>query len=46
MSKDEAIKSLAPFKVEYKGEGEKVIYQSPKGGDSIYEGETVVLYLN
>lgn len=46
LSLSDALNSLKQFKVEYKGNGDTVIHQSPKGGESIYEGETVMLYLN
>jgi len=42
---EEAIKELKSFKVEYTGNGEKVIYQSPSSGSRIYEGEVVKLML-
>lgn len=42
----EAKKELQKFKVEVKGTGDKVIYQSPASGTSILEGSTVLLYLN
>ncbi|MCI9435174.1 MAG: stage V sporulation protein D [Bacilli bacterium] len=45
MDKNEAIKSLKSFKVEYTGTGNKVIYQSPSAGERILEGETVRLLL-
>lgn len=45
MDKNEAIKSLKSFKVEYTGTGDKVIYQSPSAGERILEGETVRLLL-
>lgn len=46
MTNKEAIKQLKPFKIEYTGSGSKVIYQSPKAGTSIYEGETIRLFLD
>lgn len=45
MDKNEAIKSLKSFKVEYTGTGNKVSYQSPSAGTRILEGETVRLLL-
>ncbi len=45
MDKNEAIKSLKSFKVEYTGTGNKVSYQSPSAGERILEGETVRLLL-
>ena len=36
---------LKPFKVEYSGTGNSVIYQTPKSGERIYEGEVVKLML-
>ena len=45
MSVKDAIKSLKPFKVEYTGSGDTVLYQSPSSGTSIYEGETIRLFL-
>ena len=44
-SKDEATKALADFKVEFTGNGSKVIYQSPGDGTRIYEGETVRVFM-
>ena len=41
----DAIKELKNFKVEYSGSGNIIKYQSPSGGTSIYEGETVRLLL-
>ncbi len=45
MERNEAIKKLKEFKVEYTGTGNKVIYQSPSAGERILEGETVRLLL-
>ena len=45
MAVDEAIKLLKQFKVEYSGQGESVVYQSPSSGEKIYEGETIRLLL-
>ena len=45
IKKDEAIKLLKDFKIEFTGSGEIVKYQSPKAGTRIYEGETVKLLL-
>jgi stage V sporulation protein D (sporulation-specific penicillin-binding protein) len=39
----DAIKVLKDFKVEYTGEGTKVIYQSPSKDERILEGETIRL---
>ncbi|MDD3453829.1 MAG: stage V sporulation protein D [Bacilli bacterium] len=46
MNLEDAMKNLKNFKVEYTGGGNKVIYQSPKEGSRIYEGETIKLMLN
>jgi beta-lactam-binding protein with PASTA domain len=45
MNKEDAVNSLKSFKVEFSGEGNKVLYQSPSSGTQIYEGETVKLML-
>ena len=45
LDKNEAIKKLKSFKVEYTGNGNKVTYQSPSSGERILEGETVRLLL-
>ena len=45
MSTKEAVSNLKSFKVEFSGSGSKVIYQSPKEGSLIYEGETIRLML-
>ena len=45
MDVSEAVKILKQFKVEYSGTGDKITYQSPSEGTSIYEGETVRLLL-
>lgn len=45
MNLKDAMKELKVFKVEYTGNGDKVIYQSPSSGSRIYEGETVKLML-
>lgn len=45
MSLKDAIKELKGFKVEYTGTGDRVIYQSPKEGERILEGEVVKLML-
>ena len=42
----EAKKELKGFKVEVKGDGDKVIYQSPSAGSSVIEGSSIVIYLN
>ena len=46
LSLKEARKALKGFKVEVKGNGETVIYQSPSADASVEEGATVVIYLN
>ena len=45
MTTKEAVSNLKPFKVEFSGSGSKVLYQSPKEGSLLYEGETVRLML-
>ncbi len=45
LEKNEAVKQLKQFKVEYSGTGSKVIHQSPSANSRIYEGETVRLLL-
>lgn len=45
MSLKDAMASLKSFKVEYSGDGDKVIYQTPSKDTRIYEGETVKLLL-
>ena len=46
MSVDEAKKTLKGFNLEYSGDGEKVIYQSPNAGYYIEEGTTIKLMLS
>lgn len=46
MTVKEATEALKDFKVEYSGSGDKVVYQSPKAKERIYEGETVRLMLS
>lgn len=46
LSLEEAKKALKGFNIEYSGNGEKVIYQTPTGGMYVKEGGTVVLMLN
>jgi len=46
MNVKDAVKELKSFKVEYSGSGEVVTYQSPSGGESVYEGETIRLLLS
>lgn len=46
MTKKEAQKELQGFKIEYAGEGDKVIYQTPEAGYYIEENGTVKLMLN
>ncbi len=41
----DALKQLKPFKVEFSGNGDTVIYQSPSQGERITEGSVVRLYL-
>ena len=41
----EAKKLLTKFKIEYSGNGKRVIFQSPSGGDRIEEGGTIRLLL-
>lgn len=45
-SLDEAKKALKGFNIEYSGNGENVVYQSPNGGMYVKEGGTIVLMLN
>ena len=45
MTLKDAIGNLKGFKVEYTGNGSKVIYQSPSKNTRIFEGETVKLML-
>ena len=45
MTIDEAKKVLKGFNIEYSGNGETVIYESPKGGMYVKEKGTVVLML-
>ena len=37
---------LKGFNIEYSGNGDKVVYQSPNGGMYVKEGGTVILMLN
>ncbi len=46
MEVKEARKVLSKFKVEYSGSGTKVIYQTPKEGERIFENETVRLFVS
>ena len=46
LSLDEAKKALKGFNIEYSGNGENVVYQSPSGGMYVKEGGTIVLMLN
>mgnify|MGYP000715643228 CR=1 FL=1 len=46
MNIDDAKKALKGFNIEYSGEGETVIYESPKGGMYAKENGTIVLMLN
>ncbi|MBQ9072329.1 MAG: PASTA domain-containing protein [Bacilli bacterium] len=45
MTVKDAVKELKQFKVEYSGNGDTIIYQSPSAGKSVYEGETIRLLL-
>ena len=45
-SRTDALKELSSFKVEFSGDGDKVIYQTPSKDTQIYEGETVKLMLS
>lgn len=45
MNLKDAFQLLESFKVEYVGAGNKIIYQSPKENERIYEGETIKLLL-
>ena len=45
MTRQEAVKALQNFKVEFTGSGEVVTYQSAKAGEEIAEGETIRLML-
>ncbi len=46
LSLDEAKDKLKGFKIEYTGEGSKVIHQEPLANSYVKEGSTVVLMLN
>ncbi len=46
MKVSDAMKELKSFKVEYSGTGSTVLYQSPKKGERILEGEKVRLFLS
>lgn len=45
MTPSEATKALSKFKVEYTGEGDKVVEQSPTAGESVADGSTIRLLL-
>ena len=45
MNISDAMKNLKSFKVEITGEGEKVLYQSPSDGTTLYEGDRIRLML-
>jgi stage V sporulation protein D (sporulation-specific penicillin-binding protein) len=45
MAKEEAIKGLKNFQIEYSGSGKNVLDQAPLGGTRILEGEKVRLFL-
>ncbi len=42
----DAMKKLKKFKVEFSGNGDRIIHQSPNPGINIYEGETIRLMLS
>lgn len=46
LSLDEAKSALKGFNIEYSGNGDTVIYQTPNGGMYVKEGGTIVLMLN
>lgn len=46
LSLDEAKEALKGFNIEYSGNGDEVVYQSPNGGMYVKEGGTIVLMLN
>ena len=46
LSLDDAKKKLKGYKIEYSGDGENVIYQSPSGGSYVEEGQVVKLMLS
>lgn len=46
LSLDEAKEALKGFNIEYSGNGDEVVYQSPSGGMYVKEGGTIVLMLN
>ena len=46
MTRDDAVKNLKSFKVEFSGEGSTVTYQTPRENTQMYEGETVKLMLS
>ena len=46
MSIKDANKALEKFKIEYSGNGDNIIEQSPNAGERILEGETVRLLLS
>ena len=46
MTLDEATAALKGFNIEYSGNGEEVVYQTPNGGMYAKEGGTVVMMLN
>ena len=45
LSVDEAKKVLKGFKIEYSGNGSKIIYQSPKANYYAQDGTTIMLML-
>ena len=45
MSREDAASNLKSFKVEFSGDGNKVIYQTPNANTQIHEGEIVKLML-
>ncbi len=45
LSSSEATKTLSSFNVEFSGNGEKIVHQTPSAGEKILEGETIRLML-
>ncbi len=45
LSRSEASSKLKELKIEFAGDGDLVLYQSPKAGERILEGEVVRLYM-
>lgn len=46
LERKDAIEQLKGLNIEYSGSGNTVVYQTPKAGERILEGETVKLMLN